>query len=763
MSKSATTSIEPGMNAAKMLPLRTRAEFFRLAQGTTALIACLTFQIYAFLASAMLFANDNRSENPLTAPRAEQRDLVHTQHGVPRKDPYAWLRDRDDPATLTYLKAENAYAKAIMAETSALQEKLYEEMRSRIQETDISVAFREGQWWYATATRKGLDHALHYRLPMNPAAPWQIPQAAQMAAPGNLFFDENAHAKGHSYYELGLLEASVCGHWLAFSEDFSGDETYTLRFMNLDTGQILPEAFAETDGDNGHWDLQARSFFFVELDETQRAYRIRRHRIGEDPAQAAIILEEDDDRFILSLQLSQDRRYLFIVSSSKETSSVQFIPMDNPDRPPQTVFDRREGVEYYLEHHHGHFLALINENAPNFRLVRVPVDRPNLAKSEEIVAHQENTRIEDVLPLKNWIILKERQKGIDQLRILHPNSGDTHLLQMPEEVYSLELGPNAEFAQEGLRLLYSSPLSPQRVYDYHLPTRQLSILKERKLPDGFDPQRFRAYRQHFAARDGTPIPVTLVHRKDFQPDARTPLFLEGYGAYGETFKAGFRSSLVNLLERDFVCAIAHVRGGGLMGENWYQNGKLERKKNTFFDFIDVAKALQTAGFARPERTVISGASAGGLLIGAVLNMSPETFGLAVAEVPFVDVLNTMLDPSLPLTTEEYEEWGNPEDPHFFKVIHRYAPYENIRPQAYPHLLATAGLNDPRVGYWEAAKWVARLRQNQTADGLILLKTNLEAGHIGASGRYAALREIAYTQAFILNFLPPLKSVGQSRR
>jgi oligopeptidase B len=701
----------------------------------------------------------------LTAPIAPEYPTKSTEHGITRIDPYAWLRDRDNPETIAYLKAENAYTEATLKDSKRLQEKLFNEMLGRIRETDASVPYREGQWWYSTGTRKGLDYSLHYRMKITAADPQKssrAPSAESLATPEHLYFDENAHAHGKEYYESGVHAPSPDGRLLAFSEDFTGDETYVLRFMDLETGKRMDSEIHETDGDGGVWDASGRTFFYLRLDQTRRPYQLKRHLLGSDPAKDEVLFEEKDEQFSLGLEESQDRQFLFLTSSSKETSEVLFLPTAKPEDPLKVVFPRRKGVEYYLEHWNHRFLVLTNEGAINFRLLSVPADAfHDPEKRNEILPHNPETRLTELLPLKDFLIVFERHRGQDRLRVLSPDEPEqNHVVQMPEEVYVLEEGMNLEFATDRVRLVYSSPITPRRVYDYHLRERRLELLKEKEITGGYRPERFRAYRREFPARDGTPIPVTIVHLRDLPLDGSPPLLLEGYGAYGETFTPDFRLSLLNYLERGFVCAVAHVRGGGLLGEAWYRAGKLEHKKNTFTDFVDIARALHQEGYGTPRKTAINGSSAGGLLIGAALNLSPESFGVAVANVPFVDILNSMLDASLPLTTEEYEEWGNPQEEHYFKIIKEYAPYENIRPAAYPHLLVTVGLNDPRVGFWEGAKWVARLRKNQTGDAQILLKTNLSAGHGGASGRYNALREMAMEQAFVLQHLA---KVGKKKK
>lgn len=686
------------------------------------------------------------THSPANPPIAEPVPYWHNEHGQERPDPWHWLRERDNPKVTAYLTAENAYTDAYMQRMGDLPERLYKELVGRIEETDHSAPYYEGPFEYQARIEKGQNYRAYYRRAREQAdAPWQC------------FFDANVAARDQNYFELGLFEISPDGNWLAYAIDTDGDEIYHLHFRDLRTGNDLPIVIANVSGE-GEWDAASNAFFFIREDDSKRPWQIWRYPIGKPESEARIVYREDDPLFFLGIEKSQDGQFLFAVSTSKETSEVAVAGSDFSE-PFRVLIPRQTGTRYSVEHHSGNWWIHTNDNAPDFKLITVPMDEfplsaESLAQAGVLWPAQTGVRLNDVLPLREFAVFFERSNGLDRIRVRHLPSGNAHLIPTADSVYAIEGGHNAEFDTDTFDYSYSSPIRPWVTYRYNLHTTQQTAIDISKVPSGHDPEDYTVQRLLAQSADGTMVPFTLFHRKDLPRDGSRPAYLFAYGAYGDTEEPDFRRTLLTWLQRGWYVAIAHVRGGGLLGESWYQQGKLQFKQNTFSDFIAVAETLIAGQYTAADKLTIEGGSAGGLLIGAVLNQRPELFRAAIAAVPFVDVLSTMLDESLPLTTFEYEEWGNPNDPQFYHIIRSYSPYDNVRSQPYPAILATAGLNDPRVPYWEAAKWVANLRQNQTADQPILLKTHMEAGHSGSSGRYDYLRETAFEQAFLLSFFPP---------
>jgi len=670
-------------------------------------------------------------------PRAREFPLKHRHHGVEREDPWHWLRERENPRVLAHLQAENAHTAAVMAAAGDLPERLFRELVGRIEEANESPVYPEGDYLYQSRIAAGQDYRAYYRKPKG-GGEWQ------------LYFDANAEASGKPFFDLGLLDVSPDGRTLAYAVDLEGDESHILRFRDLASGLELPPEIPGVSAE-GEWDASGRLYYYITEDETRRPYRIFRYAVGGDPAGAERVHEERDPQFYLGIDKSQDERFLFAVSESKETTEVAVLAADDTAGRFTVLFPRRTGVRYWVEHLHGDWLVRTNEDALDYRLLAVPaVPAPDMAQARELVPARAGVRLDGVLPLRDHLVLFERENGVDRIRVRRLGDGAEHMIAFADPVHHLEPAVNAEFDTAYLNFTYSSPVRPASTWRYHLGTRGRELLRQVEVPSGHDPDAYEAYRIEAVSRDGTRVPMTVCHRRGLPRDGSRPAYLYGYGAYGLVDEDGFRVSALTWLERGFTVAIAHVRGGGLLGEQWHRDGKLGKKQNSFDDFIACAELLVAEGYTRPERLVIEGGSAGGLLVGAALNLRPELFRAALAAVPFVDIVNTMLDPSLPLTTFEYEEWGNPEDPRVFERLMAYAPYENVRPAAYPALLVTAGFNDPRVPYWEAAKWVARLRAHHTGPSPILLKTQLEAGHMGASGRYDAFRETAFEQAFLLS-------------
>jgi oligopeptidase B len=651
---------------------------------------------------------------------------------IARQDPYAWLRDRDNPAVTAFLEAENRRTAEVMKDTEPLQEALYDEILGRIKETDLSVPVRRGPYFYYFRTGKGKQYAIYCR------------KRGSLNAPEEIYLDANELASGHNYFRLGVLEPSPNHDLLAYSTDVAGDEVYTMRVKDLRTGELLPDIITGASA-GAEWDSAGRTVFYTTLDEAKRPDKLWRRTLGEP--EPHLIYFEPDERFELRLGKSKSGEFVLLELASHATSEYRYLRASDPAGDLRVLFPRRQDIEYEVTHNGDSFYVRINDTGRNFRLIKVPVNAP-----EEIIELRpasEQVYIESIDAFREHLLIVEREGGLRRLAIESLATGATHRIEFSEPAYSVWPMDNFEYDTRVLRFGYTSMITPVSVFDYDMETRSRELKKQQEVPGGYDASQYRSERIFATAPDGVQVPISLVYRKSTVLDGSAPALLYGYGAYGATIDASFAADRLSLLDRGFVFAIAHVRGGAEMGRHWYDDGKLMRKKNTFTDFIACAECLIARGYTSSRRLAIVGGSAGGLLIGAVLNMRPELFHAAIAKVPFVDTLNTMLDPTLPLTISEYEEWGNPADPAYYEYIGSYSPYENVRPARYPHLLATAGLNDPRVSYWEAAKWVARIRETAVDGPMLLLKTNMGAGHFGASGRYERIRETAFEYAFLL--------------
>lgn len=651
-------------------------------------------------------------------------------------DPYYWLREKNNPDVIQYLKEENEYTEAMLAHTNVLQETLYREMVDRIKETDESVPVKKGNFYYYHRTEKGKQYKIYCR------------KSGSLDAAEEILLDLNELAQGCDYLQLGVFEISPDHKLLAYSLDTAGSEEYTVYIKNLHSGELLEETIKRTYY-SLQWANDNRNFFYNTLDESSRPYRVYRHQLGTDPMNDPVIFEESDERFFVDIQKSRSEKFLFIQIDSKRTSEVRFLSADSPEETFRMIHPREDGLEYSVDHWEEFFLIRTNDRAINFKLMQTPVTSPAKNFWQELIPHREEIMIEGVDAFKNHWVIYERQDGLKQIRIRNLENGSDHRVIFPEPNYYIYPGGNAEFDSSILRFSYTSLVTPLSIFDYDMNTRNRILQKQDEVKN-YDPSLYTSERVFAAAQDGTKIPMSLVYKKGLQKNGQNPALLYGYGAYGITMDPGFSSNRISLLDRGFVFAIAHIRGGEDLGRRWYEAGKLQFKKNTFTDFIACAELLVAEKFTAQNQLAIMGGSAGGLLMGAVVNMRPDLFHAVVAKVPFVDVLNTMMDPSLPLTVTEYEEWGDPNTVESFEYIRSYSPYDNVKPQNYPAMLVTAGLNDPRVSYWEPAKWVARLRATKTNERTILLKTNMGAGHGGASGRYDYLKEIALEYAFILD-------------
>jgi oligopeptidase B len=686
-----------------------------------------------------MVATDDTSTSNLLPPLAKRVPVERTLHDTTVVDDFAWLKDRDDPDTLAYLRAENDYAASVLAATDELQAKLFEEIKSRVQETDLSVPARKGPWWYYSRTVEGEQYPIHCRR-----------RSEDDDGSERVLVDGNVLAGDSAYFAIGSFAVSPDHAMLAFSTDFDGDENYTLRVKDLERDEVLPDEIPNTYY-GAAWSADGSTVFYTTMDDAHRPYRVWRHRVGSPNADDVLVWEDLDERFYAAVLTTRSEAFVVIHSSSKTTSEVLVIPTSDPTAEPAVVATRRDGVEYVVEHHGDRFLIVANDGHEDFALFEAPVDSPGPERWTPLWAPGVGTRVMGVDAFAEHFVVHFRRDGNTGLRVQHVDSGENHEIAFPEPVYTVEPGDNPEFATGLFRLGYDSLVTPHTVYDYDLAARTLVLKKQQPVLGGYDPAAYVTRREWATAADGARVPVSVVEPAGFPHDGSAPLVLYGYGAYEASTDPWFSVGRLSLLERGFAFAIAHIRGGGELGRHWYDEGKLLEKPNTFSDFIACAAHLCAAGYTSPGRLVARGASAGGLLMGAVANQAPDQFRAIVAEVPFVDCVNTMLDPSLPLTITEWEEWGNPADAATYECMESYTPYENVAAREYPAILATAGLHDPRVLYHEPAKWVAKLRAVATgarAPGIVL-KTKLEAGHGGASGRYDAWHEEAFVLAFIL--------------
>jgi oligopeptidase B len=637
---------------------------------------------------------------------------------------------------IAYLEAENRYTEEVMAPTKPLQDTLYNEILGRIQETDISVPVKRDDYFYYTRTEERKAYSIQCRKGIHAGSAEEI------------ILDSNLLAQDQKYFRLGNFAVSPDHSLLAYSTDVEGDEAYTIYVKNLATGELLTDRVANTYY-TLEWANDNRTFFYTVLDETKRPYRAFRHELGA--ASDTLVYQEDDGRFNLGLSKTRSRRFVLIELSSSVTSEVLYLEADEPSGEFRVLLPRRQGVEYDTSHYGDHFLIRTNDQAKDFRLLSCPI--ADTATLHEIIPARAGITIEGVDSFQGHFVVYERERGLERICIRHGDADSVHYIEFPEPVYSVGPTGNAEYKTDLLRFSYTSLVTPASVFDYNIYTRQRELKKQYEVRGGYDASQYQSERVFATAPDGVEVPISLVYRRGFERDGTSPLLLYGYGAYGHSIDPRFSSDRLSLLDRGFGFAIAHIRGGAEMGEEWHDHGKLLEKKNTFTDFTACAEHLIAEHYTASERLAIMGGSAGGLLMGAVLNARPELFHVAIAKVPFVDTINTMLDPTLPLTIGEYEEWGNPEEKQFYDYIRSYSPYDNVAPHEYPAMLVTAGLNDPRVSYWEPAKWVAKLRALKTDSNVLLLKTDMGSGHFGPSGRYQGIKEVAFDYAFLLSRIP----------
>jgi len=670
-------------------------------------------------------------------PVATKRPVTTTLHGDKRVDDYPYFKDRSDPLTIPYLEAENKYTEAMTAHTKELQQKLYDEMLGRIKEDDAQVPVPRDGWFYYTRTEKGKAYPIYAR------------KRGSLDAPEEVYFDQNKEAEGHAFYDLGGMEVSPDHRMLAVLVDTNGYEDFVLRVKDLQSGSWLPDRVEKLSWGLA-WARDNKTLFYMSGDSAKRPERVWRHTVGTPTAADVSVYHDRDVLFDVRLQRSRSGEWILIQSGSYTSAEAHVIPAAAPTTPPRMIAARRPGVEYSVEAGEGVFYITTNEGAKNFKVMTAPFADPSAKNWKEWLPHRSDVFIEELSAFKHHVVVQERREGLRRLRVTALADGATHEVSFPEAAYGVFLTGNRQYDHRALRFTYSSLVTPNSVFDYAMDAKTRELKKRTEVLGGYDPEKYGVERLYATARDGTKVPVSLVYKKPFVRDGKRPLLLYAYGSYGATTEPTFGSSRFSLIDRDFVYAIAHVRGGQEMGRAWYDDGKMLKKMNTFTDFIDVADHLVKERYTAPDRLAANGGSAGGLLMGVIANLRPELFKVIVADVPFVDVINTMLDASIPLTAQEWQQWGNPNKPEEYRYMKAYSPYDNVEAKAYPRMLVTSGLNDSRVGYFEPTKWLAKLRATKTDSHPLLLKMHMGAGHGGSSGRYEQLREIAFRYAFIVD-------------
>ncbi len=699
------------------------------------------FSLLAVLFLGMHTLNPAAAQTGMTPPEAAVKPVELESHGHVRVDDYFWLREREDPEVIAYLEAENAYTKGMTAHISDLSDALFEEMKGRIKEDDSSVPYRRGDYWYYTRFETGQEYPIYSR------------RKGTMEADEEDMLDVNTLAEemGSAFMQVSGVQVSPNAEHLAFAADTVGRRIYNIRFKNLTTGEYFPETIEHVTA-NLAWANDNQTVFYTKQDpETLRWYQIYRHTVGTDPSEDVLVFEEADDEFLSFVFRTKSNQFLLIGSSQTVSDEYRFLNADDPTGNFQVVLPRARGLEYSVDHYGDAFYIRTNaDGATNFKLMKTPVAGPSMENWEEVIPHREEVLLSSYEIFQDYLVLVERSQALTHMRVRPWDGSEEHYLDFGEPAYLAYLSTNVEFDTPLLRFGYTSMTTPTTTYDYHLGTKEKTLLKRTEVLGGFDSNDYITERVWAEARDGTAVPISMVYHKDTPIDGTAPLLLYGYGSYGNSIDATFSSTSLSLVNRGFVYAIAHIRGGQEMGRQWYEDGKLMNKINTFTDFIDCAEYLVEADYVDPERLFARGGSAGGLLMGAVINLRPDLWKGVVAAVPFVDIVTTMLDDTIPLTTFEYDEWGNPNEQEAYEYMLSYSPYDNVEAKDYPNLLVTTGLHDSQVQYWEPAKWVAKMRKMKTDNNRLLLKTNMSAGHGGASGRFERIKEIAFDYAFVLD-------------
>lgn len=680
------------------------------------------------------------SDQDIQVPMAKMIPVNLEKHGDIRTDNYFWLRERDNPEVIEYLNKENEYYERMTAHTKEFQGRLFNEMKARIKEDDSSVPYKLNGYWYLTRYEKGKDYPIYAR------------KKETLDAPEEILFDVNELAKDYEYYHLAGLNVSPDNKLIAFAVDTVSRRKYTIRVKNLETGKILPVEIENTTG-GSTWANDNRTLFYTRKDElTLRSDKIYKHILGKDVEQDKLVFHEEDETFNTYVYKSKSRRYIIVGSGSTLTNEYRFLDADHPEKEFTLVQPRQRGLEYSISHFEEHFYILTNKDgATNFKLMKTHVNKPGKENWEDVIPHREDVLLEDLDLFRKYLVVSERSEGLNQIKIMRWDGTRSYYIPFDNETYTAYTSINPDFDTEILRYSYNSMTTPTSIIDFNMDTREKTVLKEHEVLGGqFDKENYVSERIWARAKDGTRIPMSMVYRKGLKKDGKNPVLQYAYGSYGSTIDPYFSTVRLSLLDRGFIFVLAHVRGGEYLGRQWYEDGKLLKKKNTFTDFIDCSLFLIEQNYTSPEHLYASGGSAGGLLMGTVVNMAGHLYKGVIASVPFVDVVTTMLDESIPLTTGEYDEWGNPNLKEYYDYMRSYSPYDNVLAQNYPNMLVTTGLHDSQVQYWEPAKWVAKLRELKTDSNILLLHTNMEAGHGGASGRFEALKEVAEEYAFLLD-------------
>ncbi|MCH8956437.1 S9 family peptidase [candidate division KSB1 bacterium] len=696
----------------------------------------LLFSILSLLFVCTVLAAEKRSD--VKPPMAKVKPKKLENHGHVRTDNYYWLKERENPEVIDYLNAENDYTDAVMAHTKDLQDELFEEIKGRIKQDDSSVPYKLEDYFYYTRYETGKEYPLYCR------------KKGSLEGTEEIMLNVNKMAEGHDYFAVRGRKVSWNQDLLAFAADTVGRRIYALQFKNLTTGEILPDMIPAVTG-NMAWANDNKTLFYAKQDPaTLRSFQIYKHTLGTDSATDPLVYEEKDDTFRCYVSRTKSKKYIVIGSSQTLSNEYRYLDAHNPEGEFSIFMPREREHEYNIDHYGDHFYIRTNLNAKNFRLMKTPVAKTAKENWREVIAHRDDVFLQNFEMFNDHLVVGERKDGLRQIRVISWDGSDDHYLNFGEPAYLAYVSTNPDFNTTTLRYGYQSMTTPNSIYDYDMISKKKVLLKQDEVLGDFSSENYVTERFYATAHDGAKVPISIVYRKGIKMDGSNPLLLYGYGSYGNSIDASFNSARLSLLDRSFIFAIAHIRGGQEMGRQWYDDGKLFKKKNTFTDFIDCGKYLVKEKYTSSDKLFCYGGSAGGLLIGAVLNMAPELFYGAAAAVPFVDVVTTMLDDSIPLTTSEYDEWGNPNEKDSYDYMLSYSPYDQVEAKNYPHLLVTTGLHDSQVQYWEPAKWVAKLRALKTGNNRLLLKTNMEAGHGGASGRFKRYKEIAFRYAFFLD-------------
>ncbi|MFN3943010.1 MAG: S9 family peptidase [Flavobacterium sp.] len=696
----------------------------------------------SIFASVFIFLSckDSNPMNEIQPPIAKVKDTILEMHGDKRVDPYYWLNDRENPEVIAYLEQENSYYQQMTAHTKELQQTLFEEMKSRIKEDDSSVPYFYNGYYYQTKYEKGQEYPIYIR------------RKGTLTANEEVLFNCNDMAKGKAYFQLGTMSVSPDNKLAAFATDVVSRRLYTIQIKNLETGEILADKI-ENANPNLVWAEDSKTIFYTTKNsKTLRSEKVYKHTIGQEAKADEIVYFEKDETFDVFVSKTKSKKYVLIGSNSTMTTEYQFLDANQPNGKFQVFQSRIRGLEYDIDHFDGNFYILTNhQKATNFKVMKTPENKTGVANWTNVIEHREDVLVEGIEIFKDYLVIEERSEGLNKIRIKKWDGTSDSYLPFESETYTASLGTNPDFNATSLRYSYQSLATPPSVMEYHMQTKEKKVLKEVEVLGGkFNKENYEEKRLWATVTDGTKVPISIVYKKGIKLNGKNPLLQYAYGSYGYSMDARFDSDRLSLIDRGFVYAIAHIRGGEEMGRQWYEDGKLLKKKNTFTDFIDCSKFLIAQKYTSPEHLYAMGGSAGGLLMGAVINMNPELYHGVIAAVPFVDVVTTMLDDSIPLTTSEYDEWGNPNDKVYYDYMKSYSPYDNIQAKTYPNLLVTTGLHDSQVQYWEPAKWVAKLRTVNENKNLIFLDTNMDAGHGGASGRFESLKETAKEYAFLLD-------------